>query len=193
MKSLKGSKTLENLARAFAGEAQARARYTYYAEVAKKEKYIDIYYIFKITANNERAHGKVFLDLIVEGGCSGNIDISAGYPFAIGQTLDNLKEAANGEQEEFTDVYPNFEKIAIEEGYPEVATAFRNIISVEKEHHKRFKDLYELVNQNKFFRRDTVQYWECENCGYIYEGESAPMACPLCKYPQGYFKVKSEK
>ncbi|MGG7165154.1 rubrerythrin [Clostridium ihumii] len=189
MKSLKGSKTETNLMRAFAGESQARNRYTFYADVAKQEKYEYIEHIFTETAQNEKAHAKVFFDLLNNGlGEDAQVDVDGKYPVAIGKTMDNLKYAAAGEHDEWTHAYPEFERIATEEGYPEVAAAFKKIIEVEKKHDERYTNLYDLMKSGKLYKRDEKEVWRCRNCGYIYEGEEAPKVCPLCHYPQGYYE-----
>lgn len=189
MKTLVGTKTAECLARAFAGESQARNRYTFYSEAAHKEGYADISKIFKDIADNEKAHAKVFFNLLIQGGASGNIKVDGGYPADIGKTVDNLKFAAEGEYEEWTDAYPSFAAIAKEEGFTEVENAFNLVITVEKQHHKIYEELHEKMNNNALYKSTEKQYWECGNCGYIYEGTEVPAKCPLCNYPQGYFKI----
>lgn len=190
MPTLKGSKTEKNLMRAFTGESQARNRYTFYAEVAKKENNEYLYHVFTETANNERAHAKVFFDLLAQALTpETEVLIEDGtYPVATGTTEQNLNYAANGENNEWTTVYPEFQKIAEEEGFKEVAIAFKHIIEVEKSHYERYKLLYQLMKENKLYKRDEEISWRCMNCGYIYEGTTAPLACPLCKYPQGYYE-----
>ncbi len=189
MKSLKGSKTADNLAKAFAGESQARNRYTFYASVASKEGHKHIESIFLETADNERAHAKVFFDLLVEGLGKYQIHVDTDYPVGFGNTLDNLQYAAEGEKEEWGTAYPEFKKIAEEEGYPEVAAAFSHILEVEKHHEQRYLDLYSNLKDNLLYKRNEKEYWKCRNCGFIYEGLEAPKVCPACKHPQGFFEI----
>ncbi|MEG0855857.1 MAG: rubrerythrin family protein [Terrisporobacter sp.] len=189
MKSLKGSKTADNLAKAFAGESQARNRYTFFSKVAMKEGHKQIEAIFLETADNERAHAKVFYDLLIEGLGHSNIAVNADYPIGFGTTLDNLQYAAEGEREEWGTAYPEFAKVAKEEGYPEVHTAFTKILEVEKHHEQRYLDLYANLKDNLLYKRDVKEYWKCRNCGFIFEGLEAPKKCPACHHPQGFFEV----
>ena len=190
MKSLKGSKTAENLMKSFAGECQARTRYTYYSSVAKKEGYVQISNIFMETAENEKEHAKRFYKFLKNDYSGEQIEITAGYPVDLyDETVKNLKAAASGENEEWTDLYPTFAKIADEEGYPEVATVYREIIKVENRHEIRFNKLAKNIEEDKVFKKDEVVLWKCNNCGYIYEGAEAPKACPACAHPQSYFEV----
>lgn len=192
MKSLKGTKTAENLLKAFAGESQARTRYTFYASVADKEGYKQIKNIFIETADNEKEHAKRFYKLLLEGFAGelpAMIEINAGYPVAQGTTLDNLKAAAEGENEEWTALYPSFAKTAEEEGFPEVAGAFKMIANVEKRHEARYQKLAENILNNKVFQKDQPVLWKCGNCGHIHEGPNAPEKCPACLHPQGFFEV----
>jgi len=192
MKSLKGTKTAENLLKAFAGESQARMRYTMYASVADKEGYKQIKNIFIETADNEKEHAKRFYNFLVEGlkdELPTSIEINAGYPVAKGNTLENLKAAAAGENEEWTDMYPAFAKVAEEEGFPEIAAAFRFIAAVEERHEIRYKKLADNVANGKVFKKDEKVLWKCGNCGYIHEGPEAPNVCPSCIHPQAYFEV----
>ncbi|AIY82983.1 MAG: rubrerythrin family protein [Clostridium baratii] len=189
MKSLKGSKTADNLAKAFAGESQARNRYTFYSRVAAKEGHKQIEAVFLETADNERAHAKVFYDLLVEGLGHTDITVNADYPIGFGTTLDNLKYAAEGERDEWGTAYPEFAKIAKEEGYPEVYNAFSQILTVEKHHEQRYLDLYANLKDNLLYVSETPQYWKCRNCGYIFEGTEAPKKCPACYHPQGFFEI----
>ncbi len=190
MKSLKGSKTAENLMKSFAGECQARTRYTYYSSVAKKEGYVQISNIFMETAENEKEHAKRFYKFLKNDYSGEQIEITAGYPVDLyDETVKNLKAAASGENEEWTDLYPTFAKIAEEEGYPEVATVYREIIKVENRHEIRFNKLAKNIEEDKVFKKDEVVLWKCNNCGYIYEGAEAPKACPACAHPQSYFEV----
>lgn len=192
MKSLKGTKTAENLLKAFAGESQARTRYTFYASVADKEGYKQIRNIFIETADNEKEHAKRFYKLLLEGlkdELPAMVEITAGYPVAQGTTLDNLKAAASGENEEWSDLYPEFAKVADEEGFPEVATAFKMIATVEKRHEARYTKLAENIENGKVFLKDGKVFWKCGNCGYIHEGTEAVDKCPACLHPQAHFEV----
>ncbi|MCT8977798.1 rubrerythrin family protein [Clostridium sp. CX1] len=189
MKSLKGTKTAENLMKAFAGESQARTRYTYYASAAKKEGYVQIYNLFMETAENEKEHAKVFFKHL-KGSLDGEmVEITASYPVALGDTKSNLLAAANGENEEWAELYPEFAKVAEEEGFTSVAVSFRKIAEVEKHHEARYRKLLSNIENDTMFKKDSSVLWKCNNCGYIYEGESAPEVCPACIHPQGYFEV----
>lgn len=189
MKSLKGTKTAENLMKSFAGESQARTRYTYYSSAAKKEGFIQISNVFMETAENEKEHAKVFfkfLNLSLKGE---SVEINAGYPVALGDTQFNLMSAANGENEEWYVLYPEFARVADEEGFPEVANAYRKISEVEKHHEARYRKLYDNMCNDKVFKKDKPVLWKCNNCGYIYEGAAAPDICPACSHPKDYFEV----
>jgi len=187
MKSLKGSKTEQNLLKSFAGESQARMRYNYFAKQAKKEGLEQIAAIFTETAINERAHAKRFFKFL-EGGM---VEITASFPAGqIGTTLENLKASAEGENEEWSDLYPEFARIAEEEGFKEIAIAWNMIAKVEKAHEERFKTLYENLESGKVFERNGKIMWKCRNCGYIHESEKAPKICPACLHPQSYFEIK---
>lgn len=195
MKNMLGTKTAENLLKAFAGESQARNRYTFYASVADKEGFKQIKNIFLETAENEKEHAKRFYKLLLEGlkdEVPTMIDIVASYPVAQGTTIENLIAAANGENEEWTDLYPEFAKVAAEEGFPEVAVAFKMIASVEKHHEARYRKLAKNIEDGHVFKKDSVVEWKCGNCGYIHEGESAPNQCPACIHPQAYFEVSTD-
>jgi rubrerythrin len=186
---LKGSRTEKNLMTAFAGESQARNRYTYYAAVARKAGLEQIAAIFLETADNEKEHAKVFLDLLQ----GGEIAISAAYPAHLSQdTLANLEAAAAGEQLEWTSIYQDFARVAKEEGFTEVHNAFLQISQVEKAHEARYRALIENLKQNKVFRKDRPVKWHCRNCGYVLEGTEAPSICPACKHPQAYYEVLAE-
>lgn len=186
MKSIKGTRTEKNLLKAFAGEAQARNRYTYFASVAKKEGFEQISAIFLETAENEREHAKVFFKYL-EGG---EVEIQASYPAGkIGTTLENLLAAATGEKMEWSALYPNFAKVAEEEGFPEIATSFKEIAEVEEAHERRYLKLAENVKEGRVFKRDQVVRWKCRNCGYIHEGAEAPDICPACRHPQAYYEI----
>jgi len=192
MKSLKGTKTAENLLKAFAGESQARGRYNMYASIADKEGYKQIRNIFNETADNEKEHAKRFYNFLVEGlkdELPTAIEINAGYPVAKGNTLENLKAAASGENEEWTDLYPAFAKVADEEGFPEIAAAFRYIADVEERHEIRYRKLAENIENDRVFKKDEKVLWKCGNCGYIHEGTEAPKLCPSCIHPQSHFEV----
>lgn len=187
-KELKGTKTEHNLMAAFAGESQARNRYTYYASIAKKEGYEQIAAIFTETADNEKEHAKRFFKFL-EGNM---VEINASYPTVLGNTIENLKSAAMGENEEWTDLYPNFADTAEEEGFKEVASAFRMIAAVEKKHEARYLKLLENVENQKVFKKDSSLEWKCRNCGYIHEGSSSPQICPACVHQQAFFEVHCE-
>ncbi|MBE9536363.1 MAG: rubrerythrin family protein [Proteobacteria bacterium] len=195
MKDLKGSKTAENLMKAFAGESQARNRYTYYASLANKEGYKQIEAIFIETADNEKEHAKVFYKLLLKGfkeELPVTVDINASYPVAQGTTLDNLKAAAAGENEEWTILYTGFADAASEEGFSEVADAFRNIAAVEKRHETRYLKLVENIENGRVFEKDATVSWKCRNCGHIHEGSKSPDICPACNHPQAHFEVFAE-
>lgn len=195
MKSLKGTKTAENLLKAFAGESQARNRYTFYSSVADKEGFKQIKNIFLETADNEKEHAKRFYKFLLEGlqgELPAAIEINAAYPVAQGTTLDNLKAAASGENEEWTDLYPAFAQVAQDEGFPEVAAAFKLIALVEKHHEARYAKLAENILNEKVFKKDEKVVWKCGNCGYVHEGVGAPEKCPACVHPQSYFEVMVE-
>lgn len=184
-KSLKGTKTEQNLLKAFAGESQARTRYTFFASVAKKEGYEQIAGLFMETAEQEKEHAKRFFKFL-EGG---DLEITATYPAGkIGTTQENLLAAARGENEEWDVLYPAFAAVADEEGFPAVAAAFRNIAKVEAEHERRYLKLLSRLTDGDFFHRDGKIWWQCRNCGFIVEAENAPKACPACLHPQSYFE-----
>lgn len=187
-KSVKGTKTEHNLMAAFAGESQARNRYTYYASIAKKEGYEQIAVLFLETADNEKEHAKRFFKFL-EGT---PVEINAMYPTMIGDTITNLKAAAAGENEEWTELYPKFADIADEEGFPAVAMVFRKIAEVEQKHEARYLKLVENVEKGLVFKKGAPVEWKCRNCGYIHEGEAAPGACPACAHSQAYFEVHCE-
>ena len=190
MKSLKGSKTAENLMKSFAGECQARTRYTYYSSIAKKEGFVQIANIFLETAEQEKEHAKRFYKFLKEDFIDEAIEINASYPVSFHQqTLKNLLAAAAGENEEWTDLYPAFAEVAEQEGYPEVAFIYRKITEVEEHHERRYKKLAKNIEDGTVFKKDEVALWKCINCGYIFEGNEAPEACPACSHPQSYFEV----
>ena len=187
MNSLKGTKTEQNLLKAFAGESQARNRYTYFASVAKKEGYRQIEAIFLETAENEKEHAKKFFKFL-EGG---PVEITATYPGGIiSTTLENLKAAADGENEEHTELYPEFARVAREEGFDKVALAFDFIAKVEVEHENRYRKLIENIEKGLVFRKEEATRWKCRNCGYVHTGKEAPELCPACAHPQEHFEVK---
>ena len=187
MASVKGTQTEKNLLAAFAGESQARTRYTFFSSVAKKEGYEQISAIFMETAENEKEHAKRFFSYL-EGGM---VEIQAAYPAGItGNTLQNLKAAAAGENEEHTKLYPSAADTAEKEGFKEIATLFRNIAKVEVEHEKRYLKLAENIEKNQVFKRPTVVRWKCRNCGYVHEGTEPPEKCPSCLHPKAYFEIK---
>jgi len=187
MNSLKGTRTEQNLLKAFAGESQARMRYDYFAKQAKKEGLEQISAIFAETALNEKEHAKRFFKFL-EGGV---VEITAAYPAGvIGNTMENLKAAAAGENEEWTELYPMFADIAEKEGFKAVAVAFRMIAEVEKAHENRYLKLYKNLEDGMVFERDGLIVWKCRNCGYLHEGKKAPKTCPACLHPQSYFEIK---
>lgn len=189
MKSIKGSETEKNLLKAFAGESQARNRYTFFASVAKKQGLEQIAAIFEETADNEKEHAKVFFKYL-EGG---PVEITASYPAGkIGTTKENLLAAANGEKEEWGKIYPEFEKIARKEGFTEIANSFKEIAEVEEHHEERYRALLENLEKGKVFKKGEVVKWKCRNCGYVHEGKDAPASCPACKHPQAYYEVLAD-
>ncbi len=188
-KSIKGTKTERNLLAAFAGESQARNRYTYFASAAKKEGFEQISRIFLETAENEKEHAKIFFKHL-EGG---EVEITASYPAGvIGDTKSNLEAAAAGENMEWTTLYANFAKIAREEGFLEVAISFEQISKVETFHESRYRKLIANIAGNDVFKKKATVKWHCINCGYVHEGPEAPKECPACKHPQSYYEVLAE-
>lgn len=186
MKSIKGTKTEQNLLEAFAGESQARTRYTFFASKAKKEGYEQISAMFIETADNEKEHAKRFFSFL-EGG---DVEITATYPAGkVGTTAENLKAAAMGENEEHTKLYPEAAKIAEEEGFTDVAFLFRKVAEVEKHHEERYLGLLKNIEDGTVFKKSEKTLWKCRNCGYIHEGESAPDKCPACIHPQAHFEL----
>lgn len=175
--NLKGTKTEANLMTAFAGESQARNKYTYFASKAKKDGYVQIAAIFEETANNEKEHAKMWYKLLNDG---------------IGSTVDNLKEAADGENYEWTDMYEEFAQTAEKEGFPELAAKFRMVGEIEKHHEERYRALLKNVETAAVFAKSEVKVWECRNCGHIVVGTNAPEVCPVCNHPQSYFEVHAE-
>ena len=185
---LKGSQTEKNLLIAFAGESQARNRYTYYAGEAKKAGYEYIAAIFLETAENEKEHAKVFFKHLGEG----SAEIVAAYPFHLGDTLSNLIAAAEGENFEWTTLYQNSAIVADQEGFKDIAASFREIAKVEHFHESRYQALAERCKQGTLFKRGETVTWHCRNCGYIVEGKEAPESCPSCKHPRAYYEVLAE-
>ncbi len=184
--SIKGSKTEQNLLKSFAGESQARNRYTFFASAAKKEGYEQISALFLETADNEKEHAKVFFKYL-EGG---DVEITAAYPAGvIGDTAANLLAAAEGELMEWGTLYPDFAKVADEEGFADIAASFREIAEVEEHHEARYRKLLENVNGHTVFKKDGEVYWKCRNCGYIAEGTDAPDVCPACHHPRSFYEL----
>ncbi len=186
MKNLKGTQTEKNLLASFAGESQARMRYTYFASKAKKEGYEQISAIFSETADNEKEHAKIFFKYLQ----GGDVEIKAAYPAGvIGTTEENLLAAAEGEKMEWGMLYPDFADTAEKEGFPEVARSFREIAKVESYHEGRYRKLLDNVKKKRVFKRDKVVKWKCSNCGYVHEGTGAPKKCPACQHPQSYYEL----
>ncbi|GKT10199.1 rubrerythrin [Desulforhabdus sp. TSK] len=189
MKKLAGTETEKNLLAAFAGESQARNRYTYFASQAKKDGLVQIAAIFEETANQEKEHAKRFFKFL-EGG---EVMVTAGFPAGvIGGTLENLKAAAAGERHEHTDLYPGFAAVAEKEGFGDIAEVFRYVSVAEKQHEKRYLDLARNIETGKVFKRDKAVVWRCINCGYLHEGAEAPDSCPACAHPQAYYELLGE-
>ena len=176
MPELKGSKTLENLKTAFAGESQARVKYQFFASKAKKDGYEQIAEIFTETSDNEKEHAKIWYKLIEDG---------------VGDTVENLKAAIAGETYEYTDMYKEFAEIAREEGFEEIAEKFEQVGNIEREHEARYSKLLENIEADVVFKSDKVTVWKCRNCGYIFTGDKAPEVCPVCAHPQSFFEIKS--
>ncbi len=188
-KSIKGTRTEQNLLKAFAGESQARNRYTFFASAARKEGYEQIANIFTETAGNEKEHAEVFFKYL-EGG---DVEITAAYPAGIiGDTKANLKAAADGEKMEWGTLYPEFEKTARAEGFSDIATSFKEIGEVEEFHEKRYRKLAKNIADGEVFKKKATVRWHCTNCGYIHEGTEAPQVCPACKHPQAYYELLAE-
>jgi rubrerythrin len=186
-KNIKGTRTEQNLLKAFAGESQARNRYEFAAKVAKTEGYVQISNIFQKTANQEKEHAKRFFRFLQ----GGEVEITASYPAGMtGTTIENLKAAAMGENEEWTKLYPAFSETAKEEGFPEIAAAFKMIAKVEAEHEKRYLKLLKNIEDGNVFRKKEKVRWVCTNCGYVHESEGAPEKCPACLHPKEYFELE---
>ena len=189
MKSVKGTRTEQNLLKSFAGESQARSRYTFFAEVAKKEGYEQIAGVFMETAEQEREHAKRFFNFL-EGG---EVEITATYPAGVvGNTMENLLAAAKGENEEWDVLYKEFAEVASDEGFPAIAATFKNIAKVEAEHERRYLKLLSRLTDGDFFKRDGKIWWQCRNCGYVLLAKEAPIKCPACAHAQAYFEPKKE-
>ncbi|MDP8212724.1 MAG: rubrerythrin family protein [Candidatus Zapsychrus exili] len=189
MSKLKGTKTEKNLLASFAGESQARNRYTYFASVAKKAGYEQIAAIFLETAENEKEHAKKFFKFL-EGG---EVEITASYPAgAIGDTAENLEASADGEKMEWSVLYKEASETALEEGFKEIAEIFKEISEVEEEHEKRYRALLKNVKDGTVFKKDTTVKWRCRNCGYVHESKEAPKVCPACIHPQAFYEVLAE-
>jgi rubrerythrin len=186
---LKGSRTEKNLLTAFAGESQARNRYTYFAGQAKKEGYDQVAFIFEETANQEREHAKRYFSFLQ----GGEVEVQWTFPAGeVGKTFENLLAAAAGENFEHTDMYPGYAEIAREEGFEAIARVFEAICVAEKQHEKRYRDLAANIEAGRVFKRDRKVVWRCRNCGYLHEGEEAPAACPACAHPQAYYELLGE-
>ncbi len=189
MPGLKGTQTEKHLLMAFAGESQARNRYTFFSSQAKKEGFEQIAAIFLETADNEKEHAKRFFKFL-EGG---ELQISASFPAGVvGSTKENLKAAADGELEEHSKIYPQFAEIAKQEGFPEIAQVFRAIATVEKHHEERYRKLLKQVEEGTVFKKEKVVRWKCRNCGYIHTGKTPPEKCPGCEHPQAFFEMLEE-
>lgn len=177
MSTIKGTKTEANLMAAFAGESMARNKYTFFASKAKKDGYVQIAELFEETANNEKEHAKIWYKLLHEG---------------IGNTIQNLNDAADGENYEWTDMYDQFAKEAREEGFDQIATLFEGVAEIEKEHEERYRKLLANINENSVFSKENEVSWKCANCGYIHTATEAPEVCPVCAHPKAYFQIKAE-
>jgi len=187
--NLKGTQTEKNLLTAFAGESQARNRYTYFASQAKKDGYVQIQSIFEETANQEKEHAKRLFKFLQ----GGDVEVSAAFPAGvIGATVENLRAAAGGENHEWTTMYPEFAKTAREEGFAEIAAVFEAIAVAEKQHEKRYLGLAKNIDEGKVFERDSSVVWRCRNCGYLHEGPEAPDLCPACAHAKAHFELLGE-
>lgn len=188
-KSVKGTRTEQNLLKSFAGESQAFQRYTMFAKQARKEGYEQVAALFEETASDEKKHAQVFFEFL-EGG---PLEITATYPAGVvGTTLENLQLAADGEHEEWDELYSEFGRIAEEEGFKKIASKYKLISTVEKRHEKRYRKLKENIEKEMVFKREGSNKWKCRECGYTFEGEKAPNVCPLCEHPQGFFEMLAE-
>lgn len=191
MKSLKGTKTANNLMHAFAGESQARNRYTYFASIAKKEGFVQIQNIFLETANQEKEHAKRLMKLLKNDFLGETLYTDGNFPVMFGNTAQNLKSAAEGENDEWTNMYPRFAKTADEEGFPEIADILRSIAVAEKHHEDRYLKLLAALENGTTFKSEKTVTWKCNNCGFIYEGLEAPERCPACDHPQAHFEINT--
>ena len=189
--TLKGTKTANNLMHAFAGESQARNRYTYYASIAKKEGYVQIQNIFLETANQEKEHAKRLMKFLNKDLAGETVYTEGNFPVLLGNTAENLKAAAAGENEEYSEMYPSFAKTAREEGFEEIASVLDSIAIAEKHHEARYLKLLEALENGTTFKREAPVVWKCNNCGFIYEGLVAPERCPACDHPQAHFEVNT--
>ena len=189
--TLKGTKTANNLMHAFAGESQARNRYTYYASIANKEGYVQIQNIFLETANQEKEHAKRLMKFLNKDLAGETVYTEGNFPVLLGNTAENLKAAAAGENEEYSEMYPSFAKTAREEGFEEIASVLDSIAIAEKHHEARYLKLLEALENGTTFKREAPVVWKCNNCGFIYEGLEAPERCPACDHPQAHFEVNT--
>jgi len=191
MKSLKGTQTALNLMHAFAGESQARNRYTYYASIAKKEGYEQISNFFIETANQEKEHAKRLMKFMEVDHHGEQLFAEGNFPVLLGTTKENLKAAAAGENEEYVEMYPSFAEVAKKEGFPEIAAVFTSIATAEKYHEQRYLKLLASLNDETVFRKEEVVTWKCNNCGFVFTGKTAPAKCPACDHPQAHFEVEN--
>ncbi len=188
----KKSRTMQNLMNSFAGESQARNRYTFFASIAKKAGYEQIAAIFQDTADNEKEHAKIFYKHLVRYLGEAVLSVNAAFPVILGDTVANLKSSIAGENEEWTKLYPDGAKIAEEEGFPEIAESFRQIAHAEKEHERRYAALRTSIEGGRFFKKEQTVKWRCRNCGRVVESAAAPDKCPTCDHPQAYFELMAE-
>ncbi len=187
---LRGTLTEQNLLKAFAGESQAANRYRMFAKQARKDGYEKIAAFFDETTHNELRHSKIFFEFLK----GGNVEITASYPAGvIGTTLENLRQAAEGEYDEWSDLYPEYSRVAKDEGFTEIALRFAQITEIEKTHEARFRGLYETLERDAIFRKEGETIWRCRECGHIHVGTSAPKKCPVCSHPQAFFEIESDK
>lgn len=188
--NLHGTLTEQNLLKAFAGESQAANRYRFFAQKAREEGYAKIAFFFEETVRNEQMHARLFFDVLL----GGMVEITAAYPAGrIGNTLENLDAAAKGEYDEWSDLYPEFSKVAESEGYPAIACRFMQIALIEKTHEERFRGLYEMLRGNQIFQKEREVVWRCMECGYIHTSAEAPDGCPVCGFPRGAFEIRSDR
>jgi len=194
LRNLKGTKTAENLLKSFAGESQARNRYTYYASIAKKEGYTQMGNIFTETAGNEKEHAERFFKFLADSDLNGEAVVinEAGYPISLGNTKENLLAGAAGENEEWTTLYPHFADVAEDEGFVDIAYVYRRISEVEKRHEARYRKLAKNIEDGTVFIKNETVLWKCSNCGFIFEGKYAPEVCPSCAHPKAYFEIFTE-